>query len=184
MDISCFSFTDVARRASHLMKNGGAMITLTYAGSTRVMPSYNVMGVAKAALEASVRYLAADLGRDGIRVNALSPGPMRTLAGSVVGDSRNVFKWYKNYSPLKKTVELQHVGGAALYFLSDLSPASPAKSTTSTPASPSWHALSARRESPDGRQRRRLMTLSPPSKARGRVRAREAAAREGGDPDS
>ncbi len=121
MEISCYSFTDIAKRSAALMKNGGSMITLTYAGSTRVMPSYNVMGVAKAALEASVRYLAADLGRDGIRVNALSPGPMRTLAGSVVGDSRNVFKWYKNYSPLKKTVELSHVGGAALYFLSDLS---------------------------------------------------------------
>lgn len=121
MEISCFSFTDVARRASRLMKTGGAMITLTYAGSMRVMPSYNVMGVAKAALEASVRYLAADLGRDNIRINAISPGPMRTLAGSVVGDSRNVFKWYKNHSPLKKTVELPHVGGAALYFLSDLS---------------------------------------------------------------
>jgi enoyl-[acyl-carrier protein] reductase I len=121
LEISCYSFTDVARRAAKLMKSGGSMITLTYAGSMRVMPSYNVMGVAKAALEASVRYLAADLGRDGIRVNAISPGPMRTLAGSVVGDSRNVFKWYKNYSPLKKTVELPHVGGAALYFLSDLS---------------------------------------------------------------
>jgi enoyl-[acyl-carrier protein] reductase I len=121
MEISCYSFTDVARRASHLMKNGGSMITLTYAGSMRVMPSYNVMGVAKAALEASVRYLAADLGRDGIRINAISPGPMRTLAGSVVGGSRNVFKWYKDHSPLKKTVDLPHVGGAALYFLSDLS---------------------------------------------------------------
>jgi len=121
MEISCYSFTDVARRAARLMKNGGALITLTYAGSMRVMPSYNVMGVAKAALEASVRYLAADLGPDNIRVNAVSPGPMRTLAGSVVGDSRNVFKWYKNYSPLKKTVELPHVGGAALYLLSDLS---------------------------------------------------------------
>ena len=121
MEISCYSFTDIARRASGLMKNGGAMITLTYAGSQRVMPSYNVMGVAKAALEASVRYLAADLGRDGIRVNAISPGPMRTLAGSAVGDARLVFKWYKQHSPLKKTVELPHVGGAALYFLSDLS---------------------------------------------------------------
>jgi enoyl-[acyl-carrier protein] reductase I len=121
MEISCYSFTDVARRASHLMKNGGAMITLTYAGSMRVMPSYNVMGVAKAALEASVRYLAADLGRDGIRVNAISPGPMRTLAGSGVGGARLVYNWYKNYSPLKKTVELPHVGNAALYFLSDLS---------------------------------------------------------------
>jgi enoyl-[acyl-carrier protein] reductase I len=121
MEISCYSFTDVARRASHLMKNGGAMITLTYAGSTRVMPSYNVMGVAKAALEASVRYLAADLGPDGIRINAVSPGPMRTLAGSVVGDARLVFKWYKNNAPLKKTVDLAHVGNAALYFLSDMS---------------------------------------------------------------
>ena len=113
MEISCFSFTDIARRATPLMKNGGSLITLTYAGSQRVMPSYNVMGVAKAALEASVRYLAADLGPQGIRVNALSPGPMRTLAGSAVGDARNVFKWYKQYSPLRKTVELQHVGGAA-----------------------------------------------------------------------
>jgi enoyl-[acyl-carrier protein] reductase I len=121
MEISCFSFTDIARRAQPLMKNGGSLITLTYAGSQRVMPSYNVMGVAKAALEASVRYLAADLGPQGIRVNALSPGPMRTLAGSAVGDARNVFKWYKQYSPLRKTVELQHVGGSALYFLSDLS---------------------------------------------------------------
>ncbi len=121
LEISCYSFTDVARRASHLMKAGGAMITLTYAGSTRVMPSYNVMGVAKAALEASVRYLAADLGRDQIRVNAISPGPMRTLAGSVVGDARLVFRWNKNHSPLKKTIELPHVGGAALYLLSDLS---------------------------------------------------------------
>jgi enoyl-[acyl-carrier protein] reductase I len=121
MEISCFSFTDIARRSAALMKNGGAMITLTYAGSTRVMPSYNVMGVAKAALEASVRYLAADLGRDNIRVNAVSPGPMRTLAGSVVSDSRNVFKWYKAHSPMRKTVTLDHVGGTALYLLSDLS---------------------------------------------------------------
>ncbi len=121
MEISCFSFTDIARRSAALMKNGGSMITLTYAGSTRVMPSYNVMGVAKAALEASVRYLAADLGRDNIRVNAVSPGPMRTLAGSVVSDSRNVFKWYKAHSPMRKTVTLEHVGGTALYLLSDLS---------------------------------------------------------------
>ncbi|MCE9523822.1 MAG: enoyl-ACP reductase FabI [Alphaproteobacteria bacterium] len=121
LEISCYSFTDIARRAAPLMKNGGAMITLTYAGSMRVMPSYNVMGVAKAALEASVRYLAADLGSDGIRINAISPGPMRTLAGSAVGGARLVFNWYKQNSPLKKTVELPHVGGAALYFLSDLS---------------------------------------------------------------
>jgi len=120
MEISCYSFTDVARRAAPLMKKGGSMITLTYAGSMRVMPSYNVMGVAKAALEASVRYLAVDLGRDGIRINALSPGPMRTLAGSVVADSRLVYKWYKAHSPLKKTVELAHVGGTALYLLSEL----------------------------------------------------------------
>ncbi len=120
LEISCYSFTDIARRAAPLMKNGGSMITLTYGGSMRVMPSYNVMGVAKAALEASVRYLAVDLGRDNIRVNAVSPGPMRTLAGSVVADSRLVYKWYKAHSPLKKTVELAHVGGTALYLLSDL----------------------------------------------------------------
>lgn len=127
MDISCFSFTDIARRAQPLMRAttegaaGGSMITLTYAGATRVMPNYNVMGVAKAALEASVRYLAADLGRDGIRVNAISAGPMRTLAGSAVGDARLVFKWNKNHAPLRKTVDLAHVGGSALYLLSDLS---------------------------------------------------------------
>ena len=101
------------------------------------MPNYNVMGVAKAALEATVRYLAADLGRDGIRVNAISAGPMRTLAGSAVGDARMVFKWNKRTVPLKKTVELDHVGGAALYLLSDLSAASPAKSISSMPASTS-----------------------------------------------
>jgi len=121
LSISCYSFTDVARRAAVLMKNGGALITLTYGGATRVMPNYNVMGVAKAALEASVRYLAADLGKDGIRVNAISAGPMRTIAGSAVGDARLVFKWNKAHSPLKKNIELDHVGGAALYLLSDLS---------------------------------------------------------------
>ncbi len=103
------------------MKNGGSLVTLTYGGATRVMPNYNVMGVAKAALEASVRYLAADLGKDNIRVNAISAGPMRTLAGSAVGDARLVFKWNKAHSPLKKNIELDHVGGAALYLLSDLS---------------------------------------------------------------
>ncbi|HTP75546.1 MAG TPA: enoyl-ACP reductase FabI [Rhizomicrobium sp.] len=121
LSVSCYSFTAVARRASHLMKKGGSLVTLTYLGAQRVMPNYNVMGVAKAALEASVRYLAADLGRDEIRVNAISAGPMRTLAGSAVGDARMVFKWNKSHSPLKKSVELDHVGGAALYLLSDLS---------------------------------------------------------------
>jgi enoyl-[acyl-carrier protein] reductase I len=120
LDISCYSFTAVAQRAAKLMPQGGSLVTLSYLGAQRVMPSYNVMGVAKAALEASVRYLAADLGKDGIRVNAISAGPMRTLAGAAVGDARMVFKWNKNHSPLKKSVELDHVGGAALYLLSDL----------------------------------------------------------------
>ena len=121
LDISCYSFTAVARRAAQLMPKGGSLVTLTYLGAQRVMPNYNVMGVAKAALEASVRYLAADLGREHIRVNAISAGPMRTLAGSAVGDARMVFKWNKSHSPLKRSVELDHVGGAALYLLSGLS---------------------------------------------------------------
>src|ERR1700674_545135 len=122
MLISCFSFTELAKRAAELMPaSGGTMITLTFGGATRVMPNYNVMGVAKAALEASVRYLAADLGKENIRVNAISAGPMRTLAGSAVGDARMVFKWNKAHSPLKKNIELDHIGGAALYLLSDLS---------------------------------------------------------------
>ena len=121
LDISCYSFTAVARRACGMMNHGGAMVTLSYLGAQRVMPSYNVMGVAKAALEASVRYLAADLGQDNIRVNAISAGPMRTLAGSAVGDARMVFKWNKSVAPLKRSVDLNHVGGAALYLLSDLS---------------------------------------------------------------
>ena len=120
LDISCYSFTAVAQRAAALMAQGGALLTLSYLGAQRVMPNYNVMGVAKAALEASVRYLAADLGRDNIRVNAISAGPMRTLAGAAVGDARTVFKWNKAHAPLKRTVELNHVGGAALYLLSDL----------------------------------------------------------------
>ena len=120
LDISCYSFTAVAQRAASLMPHGGSLVTLSYLGAQRVMPNYNVMGVAKAALEASVRYLAADLGKDSIRVNAISAGPMRTLAGAAVGDARMVFKWNKSHSPLKKTVELNHVGGAALYLLSDL----------------------------------------------------------------
>jgi enoyl-[acyl-carrier protein] reductase I len=121
LSISCYSFTAVARRCALLMHRGGALLTLTFGGASRVMPNYNVMGVAKAGLEASVRYLAADLGKDGIRVNAISAGPMRTLAGSGVGDARIVYKWNKAHSPLKKNIELEHVGGAALYLLSDLS---------------------------------------------------------------
>jgi enoyl-[acyl-carrier protein] reductase I len=121
LDISCYSFTAVAQRAHKMMKPGGAMVTLTYLGSQRVTPNYNVMGVAKAALESSVRYLAADLGRDGVRVNAISAGPMRTLAGSVVAESRMVFKWNKAHSPLKKTVDLDNVGNSALYLLSEMS---------------------------------------------------------------
>ena len=120
LDISCYSFTAVAQRAASLMTQGGSLVTLSYLGAQRVMPNYNVMGIAKAALEASVRYLAADLGRDNIRVNAISAGPMRTLAGAAVGDARTVFKWNKTHAPLKKTVDLNHVGGAALYLLSDL----------------------------------------------------------------
>jgi enoyl-[acyl-carrier protein] reductase I len=122
LNISCYSFTAVARRAAQLMGGrGGALLTLTYLGSTRVTPNYNVMGVAKAGLEASVRYLAADLGRERIRVNAISAGPMRTLAGSVIGEARVVFRWNRAHSPLKKSIELDHVGNAALYLLSDLS---------------------------------------------------------------
>ena len=120
LDISCYSFTAVAQRAAALMTHGGSLVTLSYLGAQRVMPNYNVMGVAKAALEASVRYLAADLGKDNIRVNAISAGPMRTLAGAAVGDARTVFKWNKAHAPLKRTVELNHVGGAALYLLSEL----------------------------------------------------------------
>jgi enoyl-[acyl-carrier protein] reductase I len=121
MVISCFSFTEVARRAAELMDEGGTMITLTFGGATRVMPNYNVMGVAKAALEASARYLAADFGARGIRVNALSAGPVRTLAGSGISDARLMFNYQKRHSPLKRAVSLDDVGGAALYLLSDLS---------------------------------------------------------------
>jgi enoyl-[acyl-carrier protein] reductase I len=118
--ISCYSFTAVAQRAIAMMPNGGALLTLTYLGANRVTPNYNVMGVAKSALEASVRYLAADLGPDKIRVNAISAGPMRTLAGSVIGESRSVFRWNKHHSPLRTTVSLENVGNAALYLLSDM----------------------------------------------------------------
>lgn len=121
MVISCFSFTEVAKRAAALMPNGGAMLTLTYGGSTRVMPNYNVMGVAKAALESSVRYLATDFGLDGIRVNAISAGPVRTLAGSGVSDARLMFNFQKRNAPLGRTVSIEEVGGTALYLLSDMS---------------------------------------------------------------
>ena len=121
MVISCFSFTEVAKRAAELMPNGGSMITLTYGGSTRVMPNYNVMGVAKAALEASMRYLANDFGPQGIRVNALSPGPVRTLAGAGVSDARAMYSFQRAHSPLRKSVSIEEIGGSALYFLSDLS---------------------------------------------------------------
>ena len=121
MQISCFSFTEIARRAAALMPHGGAMITLTYGGSTRVMPNYNVMGVAKAALEASVRYLAGDFGPAGIRVNAISAGPVRTLAGAGITDARLMFNFQQRHSPLRRTVTLDEIGGAALYLLCDLS---------------------------------------------------------------
>src|SRR5207248_8231393 len=123
LDVSAYSFIALAREARPLMqkRGGGSILTLTYLGSERVFKNYNVMGVAKAALEASVRYLAADLGPDNIRVNAISAGPMRTLAGSVIGESRMVFKWNKAHSPLKRTVSLDDVGNAALYLVSDLS---------------------------------------------------------------
>jgi enoyl-[acyl-carrier protein] reductase I len=123
MVISCFSFTEIAKRAAALMPNGGSLITLTYGGSMRVVPRYNVMGVAKAALEASVRYMAVDLGEQGIRVNGLSPGPMRTLAGAGISDARVLFNYQKMHSPLGRTPSLDEVGGAALYLLSDMSTA-------------------------------------------------------------
>jgi enoyl-[acyl-carrier protein] reductase I len=122
MLISCFSFTELARRAAELMPaSGGAMITLTFGGSSRVMPNYNVMGVAKAALEASVRYLAADFGSRAIRVNAISAGPIRTLAGSGIGDARAMFAFQQKHSPLGRGVTLDELGGSALYLLSELS---------------------------------------------------------------
>ncbi len=121
MVISCFSFTEVTKRAAELMPSGGSIITLTFGGSMRVMPNYNVMGVAKAALEASTRYLAADYGRMGIRVNAISAGPVRTLAGSGIGDARAMFAFQQKHSPLGRGVTLDELGGSALYFLSDLS---------------------------------------------------------------
>ena len=120
MVISAFSFTEIAKRAAALMPMGGAMLTLTFGGSTRVMPNYNVMGVAKAALEASVRYLAADFGPANIRVNAISAGPIRTLAGAGIADARFMFAFQRDHSPLRRTVTIEDVGGAAVYLLSDL----------------------------------------------------------------
>jgi enoyl-[acyl-carrier protein] reductase I len=121
LNISCYSFTAVAQRAEKLMTNGGSLLTLTYYGAEKWMPHYNVMGVAKAALEASVRYLAADLGEKNIRVNALSAGPIKTLAASGIGDFRYILKWNELNSPLRRTVSIEEVGDSALYFLSDLS---------------------------------------------------------------
>jgi enoyl-[acyl-carrier protein] reductase I len=121
MVISCFSFTEVARRAAALMPAGGAMVTLTYNGGARAMPNYNVMGVAKAALEASVRYLAVDFGPQAIRVNAISAGPIRTLAGAGIAEARQMFAFQQRHSPLRRGVTLEEIGGAALYLLSDLS---------------------------------------------------------------
>ncbi|MBB3290693.1 MULTISPECIES: enoyl-ACP reductase FabI [unclassified Rhizobium] len=120
MVISCFSFTEIAKRAAELMTEGGSMLTLTYNGSTRVIPNYNVMGVAKAALEASVRYLAADYGPRGIRVNAVSAGPIRTLAGAGISDARAILSWNQRNAPLRKSVTIDQVGSSSLYLLSDL----------------------------------------------------------------
>jgi len=120
LDISCYSFTTLCRRAEPLMKNGGSIVTLTYYGAEKVMPHYNVMGVAKAALEASVRYLAVDLGASNVRVNAISAGPIKTLAASGIGDFRYILKWNEYNSALKRNVTIDEVGGAGVYLLSDL----------------------------------------------------------------
>jgi|TARA_B110000305_G_scaffold94639_1_gene106572 enoyl-[acyl-carrier protein] reductase I len=121
MNISCYSFTAICQRARKLMTDGGSLITLTYYGAERVMPHYNVMGVAKAALETSVRYLAEDLGKENIRVNSMSAGPMKTLAASGIGDFRYILKWNEFNSPLRRNVNMDDIGGAGLYLLSDLS---------------------------------------------------------------
>ena len=120
MIISCFSFTEIAKEASKIMNKGSSLLTLTYAGSERVVPNYNVMGVCKAALESSVKYLSTDLGSKGIRVNAISAGPIKTLAASVIGDARFLYKWNEDHSPLKKNVDINDIGGSALYLISDL----------------------------------------------------------------
>lgn len=121
MVISCFSFTEIAKRAAAMMPDGGSLLTLTYGGANRVSPNYNVMGVAKAALESSVRYLAADFGREGIRVNAISAGPVRTLAGAGITDARFTYSWQTRHSPLGRPITLEELGGSALYLLSELS---------------------------------------------------------------
>ena len=121
MLISAFSFTEMARRAAPMLRPGGSMLTLTFGGATRVMPNYNVMGIAKAALEASVRYLAADYGPERVRVNAISAGPIRTLAGAGIADSRAMYAYQRDHAPLRRSVTIDDVGGAALYLLSDLS---------------------------------------------------------------
>ncbi|NQV84312.1 MAG: SDR family oxidoreductase [Rhodospirillales bacterium] len=120
LDISCYSFTALVQRAAPLMTNGGSLLTLTFSGAERVVPNYNVMGVAKAALEASVKYLAVDLGPQNIRVNAISAGPMRTLAGSAIAGARHIYRWSEDNAPLQRSVQLDDVGGSALYLLSDL----------------------------------------------------------------
>ena len=121
MDISCYSFTAVAREAEKIMTNGGALLTLSYFGSEKFIPHYNVMGIAKSALEASIKYLAKDLGKRKIRVNALSPGPIKTLAASAIGDFNYILKWNENNSPLKRNITADDISGSAIYFLSDLS---------------------------------------------------------------
>ena len=121
MAVSCYSFTAVAREAEKIMNNGGALLTLSYFGSEKFMPHYNVMGIAKSALEASIKYLAKDLGKKKIRVNALSPGPIKTLAASAIGDFNYILKWNENNSPLKRNITPEDISGSALYFLSDLS---------------------------------------------------------------
>ena len=120
MVISCFSFTEIAKEASKIMGKGSSLLTLTYAGSERVVPNYNVMGVCKAALESSVKYLSIDLGSKGIRVNAISAGPIKTLSASAIGDAKFLYKWNEDHSPLKRNVDANDVGGAALYLISDL----------------------------------------------------------------
>ena len=121
IDISCYSFTAIAREANKIMSNGGSLLTLSYFGSEKFMPHYNVMGIAKSALEASIKYLAKDLGKKKIRVNALSPGPIKTLAASAIGDFNYILKWNENNSPLKRNITVDDISGSAIYFLSDLS---------------------------------------------------------------